>query len=188
VPRRMKPALRTAARRPAPRFSEARGIRGESCKCSAESLRLAFEPLRQFLIAFRNFMHYPLVFRIAQILGHSQCFFTAFTQFSGQNEELASFRHWWSPSTILMNERQPTPHRRGRMAAWSSATVMLRSALPLHRPRRLPPIALQACRICNLYTHFLSAIKKCFNVTCIGSCKCRAALDSRPLTALAART
>jgi hypothetical protein len=50
-------------------------MRGENC--SAESLRLAFEPLRQFLIAFRNFTHFPLVFWIAEVVGHSQRIFTS---------------------------------------------------------------------------------------------------------------
>jgi hypothetical protein len=66
---------------------------GESCECSTESLRVNFEPLRQFLIAFRDVKHHSTSFRITQVLGNSQRLFTAFSQFAGQNQELADLRH-----------------------------------------------------------------------------------------------
>jgi hypothetical protein len=57
-------------------------------KFEARIARVRFEPLRQFLIAFRNFMHFPLVFWIAEVVGHDQHFFTAFSQFTGRNRNL----------------------------------------------------------------------------------------------------
>jgi len=53
-------------------------------KWTRPSLRCVFESLRQFLVAFRNFEHYPLGFRIAEGFGQSRRLFTAFSQFAGQ--------------------------------------------------------------------------------------------------------
>lgn len=67
-----------------PKGSNRRVVTYSTSRCAPTAALRIVEPLCQFLVAFRDFMHHPLSLRITEGFGQGQRLFSAISHFASQ--------------------------------------------------------------------------------------------------------